>query len=300
LSETYTLHCLSRTVSPTTHMAGSEGNESIVAREAVVTPRGIAKIPFLSGNAIRHRAVREPGWRWLIGEWGLEGKLSLPQLNFLLHGGSLTEGGGKENTKRIADWHRLFPLGKLLGGCLPSQILTGSVHCWRGTLVCEENRQALGDWPIPDRLRPAEEFVTPYQYTRGDVFKLALVDAAAESASNQMIFNGQAVCRGAAFVHGFVIRHGSPLELGALLWSLKLWLAGGGTVGGQAARGHGRIALSLANFAGDVDGLCESYKDHSRTVREEAVAWLAAAFATKAEKPATPEAKPKRGERTKS
>jgi hypothetical protein len=223
-------------------------------------------------------------------------------LNFLFHGGSLTEGGGREDTRRIADFQRIFPLGRLVGGCLPDQILSGSLQVWRGALACEENRaylgSALGDdlaAALPARLRPGEALVSGYQYTRGDAAPTAavLVSEAARieqsegtSASNLMIFAGQSVVRGAAFVHGFTIPHGSELELGALLWSLRLWQASGGTVGGQAARGHGRLALSLVGDVGGQEEAVDAYLDHARAAKDEAVDWLRKVFMPRAEKAA--------------
>lgn len=299
-SRNYTVLCLSEALSPITHMSKTEGNEAIVAREPVVSPRGIAWVPSLSGNAIRHRACRSPGMRWLIDEYGLAGTLTLAQLNFIFHGGSLTEGGGREDTSRIADFQRLFPLGRLLGGSLPDQILAGNLQVWRGTLVCEENRgylaAVLPEGAMPERLRPAETFVSGYTYTRSDASKshadLASPESRAEQSagngsSNLMIFAGQSVLRGAAFVHGFTLPQASTVELGALLWSLRLWQAAGGTLGGQAARGHGRLALSiLADDADpiDHDAAVEAYREHARSVRDEAVAWLHSVFAPKASK----------------
>jgi hypothetical protein len=304
VSKTSTFVCLSECLSPITHMAGVEGNEAIVAREAA-TPRGVAMVPYLSGNAIRNRCVREPGMRWLIDEWGLAGELSLLQLNFLLHGGSLTEGGAKEDTARVVAMGRLMPLARLLGGCLPDQVLAGSLHCWRGTLVAEENRPALMAMglPIPDRLRPAESFVSGYQYTRSDAGKgtpalAAGGDRPADAPSNLMIFSGQAVMRGAIFAHGFTVRHGSDLECGALLWSLRLWQGSGGTVGGMAARGHGRLATSLVGGpdAAEAGRLCDLYRAHAEANGDEGRAWLAAAFAPKGKASADGKA-PRKGAR---
>jgi hypothetical protein len=275
-------------------MSRSAGNESLVAREAVVTPRGVARIPCLSGNAIRHRCVRAPGMRWLVGEYGLCGQLTLTQLNFLFHGGNLTEGGGRENTARIAEFQRLFPLGRLLGGSLPDQILAGSLQVWRGALVCEENRPYLElvapAGTLPAQLRAGESFVSGYQYTRGDAAKtqtdLCPMDGRIEAGSNLMIFAGQSVMRGAAFIHGFTLPHVSELELGALLWSLHLWQVAGGTVGGQVAHGHGRLRTSILFDGGDLHGPVEAYLNHARAVRDEAVAWLFDVFAAKPERTA--------------
>ncbi|ODU01994.1 MAG: hypothetical protein ABS79_01005 [Planctomycetes bacterium SCN 63-9] len=368
MSKSYTILCHAEALSPITHMSGSSGNESIVAREAVVTPRGVAMIPCLSGNAIRHRCVRDPGMQWLVDAYGLKGKLTLKHLNFLFHGGNLTDGGGREDTRRIADFQRLWPLGRLLGGCLPDQILAGSLQVWRGTMACEENHPYLasvlpGETLGSRRLRASETFITGYQYIRADAVKtktdlasgkepcrvegtttagynafmeglaplIGDIDAAtlpqsapgkkseewwvetpyvpwpqldaiipkgvakvSDRKSNLMIFAGQAITRGAAFLLGFTVPHSSELELGALLWSLQLWQAAGGTVGGQAARGHGRLGLSILDFGEDVPGLIDAYKDYAMSVKDEAVAWLEAAFATKAKEPKP--AKPKKGE----
>lgn len=280
--KTYTLHCVSECLSPMTHASGTVGNESVISREPVATPHGIRWLPVLSGNALRHRAVREPGVLWLIEEYGLRGKLNLVQLNFLLHGGNLTESTAMENTRRIAEMQRLWPLLRLVGGSLPNQILAGSLDVWRGVLACEENRQALNGYAPANRLYSAQSFVGSYQYTRGDAKKAGLApekETALEAAANLMIFSGQCVQRGALFLHGFVAKHVSDLELGALLWSLRLWQAAGGTVGGQAARGHGRLRTELIDFGADQDALCQNYCEYARQVKDDAVAWLMECFA---------------------
>lgn len=304
MTRTYQVTCLSEAVSPITQMAGSAGNESVLMREQVVTARGVVAVPKLSGNALRHRLVREPGFRWLVNRWGLAGRLTLPQLNFLFHGGNLTEGGGREDTRRIADFQRLFPLGRLLGGSLPDQILSGSLLAWHGLLVCEENRSALAahlpeGWQLPEApLRPAESFVGGYQNVRGDAAKTCPELAAPEPngdsprPSNLMIFAGQAVSRGGHFLHGFTLQHVGTWELGALLLSLRLWQSSGGTIGGQGARGHGRLrtlvhvspAAEIVEDERDANEIVNEYVAHCDAVKDEAVAWLNAAFAPRPKK----------------
>lgn len=284
--KSYIVRCLSEAVSPITHASGTVGNEAVIAREPVYTDRGLMHVPFLSGNAIRHRAVREPGVMWLIDRYGLRGKLSLPQLNFLLHGGNLTQSTASENTCRIADMHRLWPLLRLCGGSLPDQILSGSMDVWRGTMVCEENRKSLqGSMPyLPTgRLLSFERFVGGYQYTRGDGKKtnVARAEPAEDGPSNLMIYSGSAVNRGALFFHGFVIKHVSELELGALLMSLALWQANGGTIGGNSRLGHGRLSTTLLDSHSD--GLRRAYAEYADSVKDDAVEWLNDAFTPKAE-----------------
>lgn len=284
----YTIHCLSEALSPLTHMSGTAGNEGIVAREPVHTERGLVAVPFLSGNALRHRSVREPMALWLIDRYGLKGRLSLLQLNFLLHGGNLTQSTAHENTRRIAEMHELWPMLRLCGGSLPDQILSGSLDVWRGTLVCEENRRSLSrSLPgLPERrLMSSEQFLCGYQYTRGDGRKTGLAGERDDIQvdSNLMIYSGQAVTRGAVFHHGFVLKHVGDLELGCLLLSLRLWQANGGTIGGSARLGHGRLKLSFVDFV-DADELVASYVSHVDAVKDTAVDWLDRAFAPKATK----------------
>lgn len=280
--KTYTIQCISEAVSPITHMSGTAGNEGIVAREPVHTEKGIMYVPYLSGNALRHRCVREPMALWLIDRYGLRGKLSLLQLNFLLHGGNLTMSNAHENTRRIAEMHEYWPIIRLCGGSLPDQILAGSLDVWRGTLICEENRasleKTLGHIPRK-RLLSSERFLSGYQYTRGDAKKTGLSRERddIQDASNLMIYSGQAVTRGALFHHGFVLKHVNEIELGCLLLSLRLWQANGGTIGGNARLGHGRLQLTLIDQVDD-DAIVGAYVDHVDSVKDHAIAWLEDCF----------------------
>jgi hypothetical protein len=282
----YTIHCISEAVSPITHMSGTAGNEGIVAREPVHTPKGVVMVPYLSGNALRHRCVREPMALWLIDRYELRGKLSLLQLNFLLHGGNLTMSTAHENTRRIADMHEYWPFLRLCGGTLPDQILCGAMDCWRGTLICEENRSVLRRClpDIPDyRLLPGERFLSAYQYTRGDAKKTGIAKDRddLQEQTNLMIYSGQSVTKGAMFHHGFALKHVSRIELGCLLLALRLWQSTGGTIGGNARLGHGRLDMSLAGMVDD-DTAVAAYVEHVDSVRDDAIRWLDLAFSKSA------------------
>lgn len=296
--KSYKIGCISVAASPITHMSGNVGNESIVAREPVITEDGIAYVPFLSGNALRHRCVREPSARWLIEAYGLSGKLTLMQLNFLFHGGNLTESTAHENTRRIAEMGEYWPFLRVCGGSLPNQILCGALDVWRGVLICEENRKSLSSClDLPEhRLWKAEKFLGTYQYTRGDAKKLGIsIDRDdIQEGSNLMIYNGQTVLRGSMFYHGFTLKHASEVELGCLLLALRHWQQSSGTIGGNARLGHGRLITSLIDFE-DSDSFVESYIEHAMSVKDKALAWLNDAFASKKEK----DSKPARGKKGK-
>lgn len=293
MNQTYTIACLSTALSPITHMARTEGNEAVIARQEIMTPTGRRAIPKLSGNALRHRLVRAPGGRFLIERYDLAGKLSLRQLNFLLHGGALTESNTRESLTRIYELHRIFPLYRLLGGSLPDAILPGSLICDAGVLVCRETRPILrgmtpAGFELPDNLRPAEAFVGDWQYTRGSAHNsapdLTSIDEV-DADGNLMIYAGQSVHPGAAFMHGFVAQHVSEMEIGALMLSLSLWQMNGATIGGNAAKGHGRLDTLIHCDPGiDVGAAMDTYIKHVDSVRDEAVAWLEQVFNSPAPK----------------
>lgn len=291
--------CLSRVVSPITHMSGTAGNEALIARVPVRLPDGSErKVPVLSGNALRHASVRAPGVGWLVEEYGLRGALSLAQLNMLFHGGSLTESTGRENTARIAELHDASPLFKLLGGCLPDQILSGTLRVSFGNLCCEENRPVLeavlGEESLKDvpPLLPAEQFVKAYQYATYSVREKnpALAESApdfAESKSDpRMLYTGQCVQPGAYFAHDYTLMDPTVLDVGCVLWSLDLWQRAGGVVGGMGAKGHGKLHARVLIEGCDVSAqeCVSAYLRHAREQKGRFRDWLTASFGAPKEK----------------
>lgn len=132
----------------------------------------------------------------------------------------------------------------------------------------------------------AERFVDGYKYTRQDAAKLGMVDAGEVKDSNLMIFAGQSVVPGSVFMHGFTIKRDKPLLLGALLHSLTLWQAEGGTIGGQSARGHGRLATMVFGIdPGDADEAVAEYEEFALSMKDSVIAWIESSFTEKAKKP---------------
>lgn len=297
MSSTVRIFCLSEVLGPLTHMDRTEGNEALIRREAVLTSHGWRHVPAVSGNALRHVCVRAPGMEWLVGEYGLAGKLDLPTLNFLFHGGALTESTGREDTLRVAEKDECLPLVKALGGALPNQILHGTLRCGIGTLVCEENRAAMqsilpAGWELPgEALRPAESYVGEYQYVTYDGLDRESHLLAPEpegrmptdrrkNADVRMLYVGQCVKRGAVFAHNLTLLRATPQDVGAVLLSLSLWQRAGGVVGGMGRVGHGKLATSV--FVEGIDGtpedLIATYQTRARAMKDRATAWLSAAF----------------------
>jgi len=311
--KTVKIHCLSTAVSPLTHMMGTSGNESIINRTRIIADGRICDVPVISGNAIRHRMVREPGAMFIIKTCELMGKLTVDVANYLFYGGSLTDSAIADNLRRIADMQELLPLYRLLGGSLKNQVISGSLLVSMGTLVCEENREVLGKLlpeemlPGLPELRSCEDFVSGWQYTRGDISKKPEIikdaDAArmavdtetgeiteihAPSKSNLMIYGGQHVIPGAIFYHSFVLQNVSRLEVGALYAAIKDWQADGGVIGGQGRIGHGKLDTVIYpegnNFFGDavdLEAYEQEYREHTKVNAPKIIDWLTDAFAVK-------------------
>jgi len=294
MPKTHKIHMLLETMSPLTHMMGTNGNEALINREAVIYKGQIRHLPVISGNAIRHKLIREPGANFIIGACNLAGKMNIDQLNYLFNGGSLVESSVSRNIAKIANMQIVLPLYRLLGGCLKNQVVAGSLNVHRGMLICRENSERLSDilpedFAIDSAIFPAERFIDQYQYTRGDAKKMRDIDFFAavdelnaqigEEKSNLMIFNGQTIVAGAMFYLGFVLNNVSDLELGALFHSLSRW---NGFIGGQGSRGHGRCKISLiASDALEIAPLIMAYKEHIMGKKEEIKTWLAEAFPSK-------------------
>lgn len=291
---TVKIHCISKTLSPLTHMMETAGNESIINREKLVHKGVIKSIPVISGNAIRHKMLREPGSMYLVEACELKGKLSIDQANYMFYGGALTESTVSENMKTLAGLKELFPLYRLLGGSLRNQIIAGSIIVQRGILMCEENREVLEvslpeNFNLPEQqLKSSEEFIKEYQYTRSDIQKskegteiLKAEEQEEETKTNLMIYNGQCIIPGTLFYHGFILQNISRLEVGAFFHSLQNWKDSGGIIGGYSRIGHGRLDLNFImedseDFitASDIEDCVSEYTAHVEANKEKCVEWL--------------------------
>lgn len=293
----YHITCVSQALSPVSHGAGVSGNEQVIMREPVAYRDGVRYIPCITGNAIRHRFIREPLARHLCEAWELGGSLTVDELQFLFHGGALTERGSRVSMQEQADLFRLMPCMRLLGCSLPGQIVPGSLDVMRGTLVCAENadrlRQLLPDdlaGELPQRLRPAADFIGRYQYTRGSHLQSAADMGASELGgedSGMMIFSGQHVIPGAVFVHGFVLRHASALDIGAVALAIRKWRDAGGSIGGMASKGHGRLELLCrSDIDIDIEEAEREYAEYVRAVKDDGVTFLHSLFLKKSSRKA--------------
>lgn len=256
------------------HGAGTAGNTQVLRRQEVVTEDGIATVPFVSGNSIRHM-LRDAGVRYALDAMGVpDHTLSKATVDLLFSGGSL---GGKASmtmakAREVAD---LFPILSVLGYSAGSRIQPGKIEVQHMQLHCEENAfraPALS----PMALRPAGAFIGDEFGTRHDVARLpyaqrllgapkaqlALEEAPAagkktkapkDEETTQMIFDWETVLPGSRFWGGLSYRELSPRELDALRSALSYACEGihhdGGylfRVGAKRGTGHGLMSWRLA------------------------------------------------------
>lgn len=280
----YRLILVLRAASKITQMSGRSGNELIINRARVLHDGNAVDVPVLSANGMRHAAVREPGGLWLIDAYGLAGSLTKEQLRLLTNGGNnATQSGGAESLARAVAMRQALPLLGLLGCGLPDGPKFGALKFSDAVLVCNESRDYVsilaGDSiELPQWLRPARTCVgkwTNYRHDPTERMPDMLADPLEESKHSGMIFGGEAVVAGALFVSELRLTGATPVELGALLWSLRLWQGGGGYVGGMSAKGNGRtVAMLYADDGIDLDAVASEYAEYALSQREAALAWL--------------------------
>ncbi len=282
MNNTYHFTMIIEALSPITHMMGVSGNEAMIAAERVNTDDGYRMVPFLSGNALRHRLIREPGGMDLIQRLDMV-PVSLQVANALLHGGALSM-SSQEHMGRLAELRHFFPLLACIGLSFPDQIVPGKMSMHRAVLACAENASVIEAYGLgAPIMRTADEWVTAYQYTRGDSSKIEGVEKTEDEATSLMIYSGQAVGRGAVFIGGMSLFRVSEIELGSVFHALRLWGEHCGTIGGMSGRGHGRLKIHMVGHDEAFISTCISkYLAHIETIKGEAKAFFLKQF----EKPA--------------
>ena len=59
---------------------------------------------------------------------------------------------------------------------------------------------------------------------------------------------------------------------------MQLWQENGGTIGGQSAKGHGKLKLYTDWGGFEPQPLISKYMDHIKTSEEKCIKWLEEAF----------------------
>lgn len=279
-----------RMLSALSHGAGNSGNIQKLNTEKVLLPSGrTARVPFITGNALKHRVIRQPGMDFMLRSLGLDhGKLSRSCLQVLYSGGFLSAKGSTVDLARYLDLCELIPLLGLLGGSLGNVIQESRIRVGNGVLYCRENHEAgrlptpldeegkARSWRDDEVPPPASAQRDVVGYTRGDASKqrrhlqmmtqdqraLTVGEVSRQNEGNrfgekegkgsstQMRYEVETVIAGAEFAWEVRVEDASPIELGAFYAAIAEF-ARSPFVGGKSSVGHGLVAVNFDEWVID-------------------------------------------------
>lgn len=263
---------------PIHHGAGTSGNTQILRTQDVVLASGqLARVPFVSGNSLKHR-IREAGARFALEAMGIaDGSLTKPVVDLLFSGGALTKSGSAVDLAKARALGELFPLLPLCGYSAGNAMQPGKLRVDNLHLVCAENEWRLpaSAKVLPMAMKSAgsmrgEEFGTRHEPSRvphvarllttGETQRLegqaalSLGEVRPEKGDSlQMIYDWQVVKAGARFWGAIHVEGVTEMELAALRSALSTACDGdapdGGLVfrvGAKSSIGHGRMSWHLS------------------------------------------------------
>lgn len=270
------------------HGAGTSGNTSMLRTQEIVTEDGQdARVPFISGNSIKHM-IRHAGVTHAIEIMGIEdGSLSKQVVDLLFSGGHLSKAGAAVNLRAARSLADLFPILSICGYSAGNYMTASKLQVDQVHLVCAENSFRLPGSVAGEpqaQLRAAtfrgEDFGTRHEASRNPQVRrlLAGVDAkkltdgvsaqldlavgtgevSKVEGTSQMIYDYQVIVPGARLFGGLSYRDIGPLEMAALKASLSHACTGevpSGLVyhfGAKSSIGLGRVALK---WTGSVRGI---------------------------------------------
>lgn len=137
---------------PIKHLSESFGNSAIIATRNVRQLDGsIARVPMLSGDAMRHGLRAASAWILVHAINGEQGpQLSEAALRLLFAGGMVT-GSGDAGSVRMGEYRRMVemvPQLAFLGGCAENRTIPGTLSVDDATLVCAESARFLPPWAV--------------------------------------------------------------------------------------------------------------------------------------------------------
>lgn len=258
---------------PIHHGAGTSGNTQLLRTQEIVTPAGDpAKVPFISGNSLKHM-VRDGAARFALDAMGVpDGTLSKAACDLLFSGGTLSKGGGSIDLATARDLAGLFPALSLCGYAAGNFMQGSKLRVDHLHLVCAENAwrapEAVAGLPMSEKRAGAfrgEAFGTRHEATRLPhvARRLALEDRTDQattlaarskatgkppkSDTTQMIYDFEVVKPGSVFTGAMSFTDVTDAEMAALRSGLSYACEDSRgdafvfRVGGKVAVGYGRI-----------------------------------------------------------
>ncbi len=232
--------------------------------EAIVMP-----VPSISGNALRHCLIREPGANRLIQSLGLEpytdrdgDHLGLGITRFLYGGGQLAAKAKAPSASDIyeAEIRSRYPIVDAVGGSTDSWLMAESACKVAGWVVCEENNVAT------QSIAGVESKVSIFDYLSEET-KTRTGIGGKDKESGQMIFSYETLAAGLPLIVEILFNpFTQPLTIGAVWQAVHDWADEGGIVGGRSQIGHSRFAMEVLQGSYELQG--KAYLDYLEAERD--------------------------------
>lgn len=262
---------------PLHHGAGSSGNTSILRTEEVVLPTGgQARVPFVSGNSVRHGLRAALAWHTAATLGVEDGSLAKGMVDLLWSGGAVTTTGAQTDLDLSRRVEAIYPALTMLGFAAKSDIYAGTLRVSPLMLVCRENA-----WRLPTELAESEHAQRPAAAFRGEEFgtrhdvAASPVDRFVDTVSlitgtTQMIYDMQILKPGATLWGEITLTPAATAAHERVLGAaLALWAPGGvAHLGAKTAVGYGQARLDVPDTTADLNWWTERLLEHGDAVLE--------------------------------
>jgi CRISPR type IV-associated protein Csf2 len=261
-------------LAPLMHGGETGSNVTPFRREKRITAKGTVKLlPFLSGNALKHRVIRQPGVDFMIRILDLEdGWLgdNREALHLLYSGGSMTKRGATIDLGAWRDLCDLVPVLGLCGGALGNHMEESYLRVGDAIPICADYLHL-----VPEDYRPDGEvvheiedlmdlrFLTRHDALRkhsqrrqlgsGDEDQQRLIEGRSEATeagghpvekSNQMIAHQEVMIAGAQLYWPLRAVDITQLQHEALACAFAQWKTDP-YIGGRGSVGYGHADLVM-------------------------------------------------------
>lgn len=271
------------------HGAGVSGNTQLLRTQEIVEPDGSpARVPFISGNSLKH-LIRDGAVRFALHAMQVpKGSLSKAVVDLLFSGGHLSKGGQSLDLEQARQVAELFPALSLLGYSAGNWMSGSRIQVNNLHMVCAENsfrtparlkglphseqrsaalrseefgtRHEASKQPHVDRMLSAEErkaleaAVSDAKQARDDGGS-----AVKRKGSSQMIYEFQTIKAGSKFFGAILYHDLSMHELAALKSGLS-WSCKGRDgddfffgIGAKNSVGWGQVAIRFTGAWRKID-----------------------------------------------
>ncbi len=250
LTGTFTLR------SPLSHISETISTTSYLVQEPILQPDGHPESVFCySGNAWRGQ-LRDLAAAYMLDHLGAP-RLPLDSFHLLFGGGRI---GGEQqlDVNRTREYRRTIPMLSILGGGVGNQMLHGKLRVSNCYPLCIEALPVLPDAYHEKAARTSYRDLTfEKSFSRKDDAKddrlarftpttdtplLMGASRADDGPKDQMRMTAELVIAGACLYTEIDALDVTEVEIGALVSALHLF-SRSPHIGGQANKGHGKVAL---------------------------------------------------------